>query len=249
MAKVIQLAKDLLKGGKKEDIYPKTLDNAVFITNSEGSPTNANLKEKLTEVDNLETKSPFYIVLHTSSTVYPNFDELSAAIVAGKIVKAKLAITGRGPYVGEYKELYLTNIDTRLLGNTIVGSYIFVSSDYKITITKETAEQTATVTIDNIGDPRPMYIHVIPMTDVQGYNLDIVEPDPFTFSMLETAISEDRQVMVKNTVGSSINTFYTLVMYNGTEAIFALDKLSSDIAASYIIIDTNGARSTSTLEL
>lgn len=36
MAKVIQLAKDLLKGGKKEDIYPKTIDTAVSAETVEG---------------------------------------------------------------------------------------------------------------------------------------------------------------------------------------------------------------------
>lgn len=39
MAKVIQLAKDLLKGGNKEDIYPKTTASAVFVNDYSGSQT------------------------------------------------------------------------------------------------------------------------------------------------------------------------------------------------------------------
>lgn len=39
MAKVIQLAKDLLKGGNKEDIYPKTTASAVFVNDYSGNQT------------------------------------------------------------------------------------------------------------------------------------------------------------------------------------------------------------------
>lgn len=51
MAKIIQLAKDLLKGGNKEDIYPKTIDTAVYITDSSGVQTAATLKHKLSDID------------------------------------------------------------------------------------------------------------------------------------------------------------------------------------------------------
>lgn len=39
MAKVIQLAKDLLKGGNKEDIYPNTTASAVFVNDYSGNQT------------------------------------------------------------------------------------------------------------------------------------------------------------------------------------------------------------------
>lgn len=51
MAKIIQLAKDLLKGGSKEDVYPKTVDSAVYITDSNGVQTAVTLKHKLSDVD------------------------------------------------------------------------------------------------------------------------------------------------------------------------------------------------------
>lgn len=50
MAKIIQLAKDFLRGGHKENIYPKTLDTAVLCTDSEGNATDYTLKEALEEL-------------------------------------------------------------------------------------------------------------------------------------------------------------------------------------------------------
>lgn len=87
MAKIIQLAKDLLKGGNKEDIYPKTIDSAVFITDSNNNPTNNTLKGFWTDLDETlgqymttDSYAPVGIIVTPSKTALsgndPTFGQL-----------------------------------------------------------------------------------------------------------------------------------------------------------------------------
>lgn len=105
MAKIMQLAKDLLKGGNKEDIYPKTVDSAVFITDSNNNPTNntlkgfwANLDETLGQYMTVDFYAPKGIIVTPSKTALSNNDPTFGQLLdyAGSVPRRDMYITYSG---------------------------------------------------------------------------------------------------------------------------------------------------------
>lgn len=105
MAKIMQLAKDLLKGGNKEDIYPKTVDSAVFITDSNNNPTNNTLKGFWTDLDETlgqymttDSYAPAGIIVTPSKTALSGNDPTFGQLVdyAGSVPRRDMYITYSG---------------------------------------------------------------------------------------------------------------------------------------------------------
>ena len=105
MAKIIQLAKDLLKGGNKEDIYPKTVDSAVYTTDDNNNPTGNTIKtyfayldEELGRYMTTDLYAPNGIIVTPSKTALSNNDPTFGQLVdyAGSIPRRNMYITYSG---------------------------------------------------------------------------------------------------------------------------------------------------------
>lgn len=105
MAKIIQLAKDLLKGGNKEDIYPRTVDSAVYTTDDNNNPTSNTIKDYFVHLDEelgrymtTELYAPNGIIVTPSKTALAFPDPTFGQLVdyAGSIPRRNMYITYSG---------------------------------------------------------------------------------------------------------------------------------------------------------
>lgn len=105
MAKIMQLAKDLLKGGNKEDIYPRTVDSAVYTTDDNNNPTGNTIKtyfayldEELGRYMTTDLYAPNGIIVTPSKTALSGNDPTFGQLVdyAGSIPRRNMYITYSG---------------------------------------------------------------------------------------------------------------------------------------------------------
>lgn len=102
MAKIIQLAKDLLKGGNKEDIYPRTVDSAVYTTDDNNNPTGNTIKTYFAYLDEelgrymiTDLYAPVGIIVTPSTTALSGNDPTFGQLVdyAGSIPRRDMYVT------------------------------------------------------------------------------------------------------------------------------------------------------------
>lgn len=130
MAKIMQLAKDLLKGGNKEDIYPKTIDAAVYLTDGTGSELSSTLKSKLSTIDAFITShqdNRLYIVTINSEQTEVSADiltQLKECVQNGYLIALRLQVYRDNVYTGTTYYLAMTEsyIDSQNNGSFKFGN-------------------------------------------------------------------------------------------------------------------------------
>lgn len=120
MAKIIQLAKDLLKGGHKENIYPKTIDTAVAAETIEGEESTvdkvylkeANLEDRVNDLpsikDLLNHEEPNILSIEVTS---------DSSEFEGDMILESITLNGTAPDIATVNaiiNLILDNYNIRL---------------------------------------------------------------------------------------------------------------------------------------
>ena len=138
MAEVIQLAKDLLKGGNKEDIYPKTVDTAVAAETVEGEESTvdqvylktANLEGLVNDLPVIEA-----LVDHKEPKILSVEVTSDSTVDKGTILVNSLTLNGSIPGIEDINRVI----------NFILGDY-----NIKLQLYKYNTSGTAKIVIDEL---------------------------------------------------------------------------------------------------
>lgn len=135
MAKIMQLAKDLLKGGKKENIYPKTIDTAVSAETVEGEESTVDqVYLKTANIGNVPLIQN--LADHTETKVLSIEVTSESTEYEGDILVNSLTFNGEAPSI--------TTVNTII--NFILGNYNIKLQLYKYNSSRTT--KTTVIELD-----------------------------------------------------------------------------------------------------
>lgn len=192
MAKIIQLAKDLLKGGHKENIYPKTIDTAVAAETIEGEESTvdqvylkeANLEDRVNDLPSIKD-----LLSHEEPNILSIEVTSDSSEFEGNMILESITLNGTAPDVATVNAII----------NLILDNY-----NIKLQLYKYNSSRTAKITVVELDmttyNDKSGGKHVVGHKFLEGKRLLIID---------------DLVGLVNSAIGGGDNVHYKAISLEG----------------------------------